>query len=73
MSNRIVLDRSSYDFLRPYGYKRPEVERGKPKWHMLDTLKVPSTYRGMQLVYVYDDGFHDDINVTQELNIEYYD
>ena len=27
-SNRIVLDRSSYDF-------------GKPKWHWLDCLKVP--------------------------------
>ena len=36
-------------------------------------LKVPSTYRGMQIVYSYDDGFHDDFNVSQELNIEYYD
>jgi len=60
VSNRIVLDRSSYDF-------------GKPKWHLLDMLKVPSTYRGLQLVYVYDDGFHDDINVSEMLTITYYD
>ena len=59
-TNRILLDRESYDF-------------GRPKWHLLETLKVPSTYRGMQIVYSYDDGFHDDFNVSQELNIEYYD
>ena len=28
VSNRILLDRESYDF-------------GRPKWHLLDTLKVP--------------------------------
>ena len=60
VSNRILLDRESYDF-------------GRPKWHLLETLKVPSTYRGMQIVYSYDDGFHDDFNVSEELNIEYYD
>ena len=82
VSNRILLDRESYDF-------------GRPKWHLLETLKVlckqsdqgraPSTYRGMQIVYSYDDGFHDDFrsattgdachckNVSKELNIEYYD
>ena len=60
VSNRILLDRESYDF-------------GRPKWHLLETLKVPSTYHGMQIVYSYDDGFHDDFNVSQELNIEYYD
>ena len=38
-----------------------------------ETLKVPSTYRGMRIVYSYDDGFHDDFNVSEELNIEYYD
>ena len=31
-TNRILLDRESYDF-------------GRPKWHLLDTLKVPSVYR----------------------------
>ena len=60
VSNRIVLDRSSCDF-------------GKPKWHLLDTLKVPSTYKGLRLVYVYDDDFHDDFDVSEELKIEYYD
>ena len=58
VSNRIILDRESYDF-------------GRPKWHLLDTLKVPSTYRGMRIIYKYDDGFHDDFNVSEELQIEY--
>ena len=57
VSNRIILDRESFDF-------------GRPKWHLLDVLKVPSTYRGMRIVYKYDDGFHDDFNVSEELQIE---
>jgi len=40
---------------------------------MLDTLKVPSVYRGLRLVYTYDDNFHDDIDISEELKIEYYD
>ena len=60
VSNRIILDRSSYDF-------------GKPKWHLLERLRVPSVYKGLRLVYVYDDGFHDDFHVSEELSIEYYD
>jgi len=60
VSNRIILDRESYDF-------------GRPRWHLLDTLKIPSTYRGLNLVYKYNDDFHDDFNVSEELNIEYYD
>ena len=59
VANRIILDRSSYDF-------------GRPKWHLLERLKVPSVYRGLRLVYVYDDGFHDDFRVSEELAIEYY-
>ena len=47
-SNRIILDRSSYDF-------------GKPK----------SVYRGLRLVYFYDDDR--EFDVSQELQIEYYD
>jgi len=31
------------------------------------------TYRGMRIVYKYDDGFHDDFNISEELHIEYYD
>ena len=57
-SNRIILDRSSYDF-------------GKPKWNLLEVLKVPSTYRGLRLVYYDDDG--SEFDISQELNIEYYD
>ena len=38
VSNRIILDRESYDF-------------GRPKWHLLEVLKVPSTYRGMRIIY----------------------
>ena len=57
VSNRIILDRESYDF-------------GRPKWHLLEVLKVPSTYRGMRIVYKYDDGFHDDFNVSEELPID---
>ena len=60
VSNRLILDRSSYDF-------------GKPKWHLLDTLKVPSVYRNLQIVYLYDDSYHDDFNVSDKLRIEYYD
>ena len=60
VSNRIILDGMSYDF-------------GAPDWHLLDSLKVPSTYRGMRIVYKYDDGFHEDFNVSDELPIEYYD
>ena len=85
-SNRLLLDRASYDF-------------GRPRWHLLDTLKVPASYRGLRIVYIYDDDFHevareiDDrlnvdrpraagadlfcggraINVSDELQIEYYD
>ena len=60
VSNRIILDRQSYYF-------------GRPKWHLLEVLKVPSTYRGLQIVYKYDDDFHDDFKVSEELQIEYYE
>ena len=83
-SNRLLLDRASYDF-------------GRPRWHLLDTLKVPASYRGLRIVYIYDDDFHEDLtssslggasaisseldgarlaqafNVSDELQIEYYD
>ena len=59
-SNRLLLDRSSYDF-------------GRPRWHLLEKLKVPTVYRGLRIVYLYDDGFHDDVEVSDELQIEYYD
>ncbi len=59
-SNKLLLDRESYDF-------------GRPRWHLLETLKVPEVYRGLRIVYVYDDGFHDDFDVSEELRIEYYE
>ena len=57
VANRIILDRRSYDF-------------GRPKWHLLASLKVPATYRGMQIVYKFDD-YRDDFLVSEELQIEY--
>lgn len=59
VSNRIILDRESYDY-------------GRPRWHLLETLKVPSVYKGLQIIYKDDDGFHDDFNVSENLVIEYY-
>ena len=44
---------------------------GKPKWHLLEVLRVPSVYRGLRLVYFYDDDR--EFDVSQELQIEYYD
>ena len=58
VSNRLILDRKSYDY-------------GKPKWHWLDVLKVPSVYRGLQIVYVFDDG--EELNLSNKLKVEYYD
>lgn len=59
-TNRIILDRASYDF-------------GKPKWHLLDTLIVPAAYRGMRMVYMYDDNYHGDFDVNENLNIVFDD
>ncbi len=59
-AGKLILDRSSYDF-------------GRPKWHLVEVLKVPVTYKDLQLVYIYNDGFHDDLILNDELKIEYYD
>ena len=59
-SNRLILDRASYDF-------------GRPRWHLIEALKVPAQYRGLRIVYLYGDDFHGDFNVSDELNIEYYE
>lgn len=56
VSNRLILDRKSYDY-------------GKPKWHLLDILNVPSVYQGLQIVYIYDDG--EELNLSNILKIEY--
>ena len=56
-SNRIILSRSSYDY-------------GEPRWHLLETLKIPSVYKGLHLVYYYDDSR--EFDVSQKLQIDYY-
>ncbi|MBQ6189585.1 MAG: hypothetical protein IJK45_05375 [Bacteroidaceae bacterium] len=58
-SNRLILDRKSYDF-------------GQPRWHLLEILKVPEQFRGLHIIYTYDDDFHEDFIVSDELKIEYY-
>lgn len=58
--NRLTLDRASYDY-------------GRPRWHLVDTLKVPASYRGLRIVYQYDDDIHDDVCVSDEIPIEYYE
>ena len=58
-SNRLQLDRASYDF-------------GRPRWHLLDTFKVPVSYRGLRIIYSYGDD-REDFVVSDELQIEYYD
>lgn len=59
-ANRLLLDRASYDF-------------GRPRWHLLDRLKVPVAYRGLSIIYTYDDNFHEDFVATDELLITYYE
>lgn len=60
VSNRLMLSGYSYDF-------------GQPKWHLLDVIRIPAVYRGLRLIYQYEDGFHDDIDITDQLPTEYYD
>lgn len=56
VSNCLLLSRQSYDF-------------GKPQWSRLQTLIVPDVYRGMSIVYRYDDGT--ELKVSEALTIEY--
>lgn len=60
VSGRLILSGESYDF-------------GMPRWHLLETLKVPSAYKGLRLVYKHGDSFYPDVNVSETLRIEYYD
>ena len=57
-SNRLLLDGRSFDF-------------GPPQWDMIDVLRVPSAYRGMQIVYRYGSDSHDDYVVSERLVVEY--
>ena len=56
----LILEGASYDF-------------GQPLWHLLDSLIVPLAYKDYSIVYKYDDGYHDDYIINDELSIEYYD
>ena len=56
MGNRLLLSRQSYDF-------------GNPQWDRLQRLIVPTAYRGMRIVYRYDDGT--ELKVSEALMIEY--
>lgn len=56
VNNCLLLSRQSYDF-------------GKPQWSRLQTLIVPDVYRGMSIVYRYDDGT--ELKVSDMLTIEY--
>lgn len=45
---------------------------GRPRWHLLKMLRVSASYRGLRIVYLYDDD-HEDFIVSDELQIEYYE
>jgi len=60
LSNRLILTGESTDF-------------GPPRWEWIDVLKVPSTYRGLRIVYVPYRSWEDDFVVSEELKIEYVD
>ena len=46
---RLVLEHKSYDY-------------GRPQWNRLDRLLVPEAYRGMRIVYHYDDDTRFDVS-----------
>lgn len=45
---------------------------GEPRWHLIDKLYVPRAYAGFRIKYVYADGYNEDFNVSDKLDIEYY-
>ena len=57
-SNRLLLEGKSFDF-------------GPPQWDMIDVLKVPAAYRGMQIVYQNHGGTRDEYVVSDQLVVEY--
>ena len=60
LSNRLILYRQSHDY-------------GVPRWHLVEVLHVPTEYRGYSIKYIYDDGWHEDFNVSDSLPVEYYE
>ena len=57
-ANCIILDGFSYDY-------------GKPRWHLLETLLVPCEYQGWRLIYLDDDRYSEEFQVSEELEIEF--
>ncbi len=57
-SNCIILDGFSYDY-------------GKPRWHLLDKLLVPVEYQGWRLVYLDDNRYSEEFEVSEELEVEF--
>ncbi len=57
MGYRLLLDRESYDF-------------GPPRWDMVDSLRLPSDYRGLKVIYRHIDGTT--LTLDEQFNIYYY-
>ncbi|MCQ2058795.1 MAG: hypothetical protein MJY71_03080 [Bacteroidaceae bacterium] len=61
--NRLILTGASYDF-------------GTPRWDRLQgfsiQLQIPSEYRGMAIIYRYDDQTIEPLTLTKEFEISYY-
>lgn len=55
-SNRLILSGKSYDY-------------GKPKWHYIDKLSIPETFKGMTIIYE-GDYAADDYNISERLLTE---
>ena len=51
---------------------RQSHDYGVPRWHLVEKVYVPSDYRGYYIKYIYDDGWHEDYNVSDKHIIEYY-
>lgn len=58
VSNRLLLEGRSYDY-------------GEPQWGLLNSLFVPSQYRGMSIYYKGDTPSAD-FDVSAKLNVVYY-
>ena len=59
ISNLLILDGKSTDF-------------GPPLWHLLDNLKVPKDYLGLNIKYITCDIPSRTIYLKDEISIEYY-
>ena len=61
-ANRIILSGASFDF-------------GFPLWERLlsmdISLKIPEDYRGMGIIYRYDDQAREELKITEEFQVEY--